>query len=188
MPSTRLAPPTLCLLLATLAPAPAYAGRTESRLWLGAGASFVRAGTQDAQIGPAGQLGFQLTLSELWSLQLALDLAYPLSSTVGQGDDATTLPATLIAGGSAGVLYNLDVFTYIPFLGLALTGWAAAPPISREERGPDLGLKLSLGMLYRPERDWSLGAIIDLHTSLLSLGDFSLASTALVQASYHWDW
>lgn len=175
------------LLLATL-PASAYAGRTESRLWLGAGTAFVRAGTNDMQWGPSGQLGFQITLSELWSLQLALDAAYPLSTTVGQGDDAVTLPATLIAGGSAGVIYNFDVFTYIPFLGLALTGWGAAPPVSRDARGPDLGLKLSLGLLYRPERDWSVGAVIDLHTSLLAIGDFSLASSASLQASYHWDW
>jgi hypothetical protein len=184
----RTAAPLLTLALLCLIPASAHAGRTESRLWLGAGTAFVRAGTSDVQWGPAGQLGFQITLTELWSLQLALDTAYPLSTTVGEGDDAVTLPAAPLVGGSVGVIYNLDVFTYIPFIGLAMTGWAAAPPIDRDTRGPDLGLKLSIGMLWRPERDWSLGAVVDLHTSLLAISDFSLASTATLQASYHWDW
>lgn len=177
---------SLCALM-TVSTA-AYAGRTESRLWLGAGANSAQPGTDQHQLGPGAQLGFSLSLSDFWSLQLGVDGAYHLADAREEEDAADDLPDLYVADAFVGVQYNLDVIQYIPYVSAGVVGYLQAPPYGGQAPGPDLGARLSLGMYWRASRDWSLGGAIDLHSSLTNFSQFNLYTLINLNVGYHWGW
>lgn len=168
--------------------APAYAGRTESRLWLGAGFNNARAGTARQQSGPGAQLGLSLTLSDFFSLQVGLDGAYHLADAKEEDDAKDDLPDLFVTDAFVGLQYNLDIIQYIPYVSVGLVGYLAAPPAPDDLPAPDLGARLSVGMNWRASRDWSLGAAIDLHSSLTTFTEFNLYTLVHLNVGYHWDW
>lgn len=177
--------PLFGVLACTLMSTNAWAGRTESRVWTGLGVNSARPGTAQHQLGVGSQFGFTLTLTEFLSLSTGLDAAFHFAQ---DNDTQDPLPSLIVSDVFLGVQYNLDVFTYIPYVGLGLVGYFNAPPTQEDAAGPDLGVKLALGMMYRPGREWSVGGSIDLHSSLTAIGDFALYTLFNVHVSYHWDW
>lgn len=182
--STRLIA-LLSLTACTLASPAAWAGRTESRVWAGLGVNSARPGTAQHQLGAGSQFGFTLTLTEFLSLSTGLDAAFHFAQDT---DTEAPLPSLVVSDVFVGLQYNLDVFTYIPYVGLGLVGYINGPPTPQGEAGPDLGVKLALGMMYRPGRHWSVGGSVDLHSSLTAIGDFALYTLLNLHVSYHWDW
>ena len=164
----------------------AFAGRTESRVWVGPGINSSRPGTSKHQLGAGLQLGFNLTLSEFLSLTTGTDLAYHFAHD--NEDPEQAQPSLIVSDVFVGVQWNLDVFTYIPYVAVGLVGYLNAPAVADGEPRPDLGAKLSAGLIYRPSREWSYGASIDLHSSLTTFSEFSLYTLLNVHIGYHWDW
>ncbi len=179
-----LTPLTVILLIGLTSPSIAHA-RTEGRAWVSAGALGVRPGTQAQQWGPATQLGLELSLGEFWGLMAGVDLAWPLARDATE--QRAALEGLMVSDLFVGATYRLDVFTYIPYVAVGVVGYLRGPPAPDASPSPDLGARVSVGMLWRPSRDWSLGGAIDLGSSLTQLGTFGLTSAARFDLSYHFD-
>lgn len=189
LPVVRISAASALMLLTLLTmSSPAYAGRTESRLWVGAGFNNARPGTSRQQSGPGTQLGLSLTLSDFFSVQMGIDGAYHLADAKKEDDAKDDLPDLFVTDAFLGLQYNLDIIQYIPYISVGLVGYLAAPPASDELPAPDLGARLSVGMNWRASRDWSLGAAIDLHSSLTTFSEFNLYTLVNLNVGYHWDW
>lgn len=172
---------TLLLIFALSAPE-AQAARLSSRAWAGAHLASTRPGSADRQLGPGGQLGMELAFGDFWGVWGGLDASYHL----GRGSRELT-PAT-VHDLFLGARYNFDVFKYVPFIGVGLVGYLDAPPTAEQVGAPGLGGKLTIGVLWRPRRHWSIGGVIELHGALADLTRFGLYTSAGLNVGYHWRW
>lgn len=132
--------------------------------------------------GPGAQLGLVLGLSDFWRFTAGLEGSYHFE------DADEEIPSFAVLGAFIGLRYALDVFTYIPYVGLAVTTFAAGPPTSPDGGGFELGAKLTVGLDYRFSRFWSLGVLADLHASLTEPAEFPLYSSINLQLGYHFRW
>jgi len=187
MNPTRLA--ALSILVGALALVPQDAHALDGRVFLGATGNAARPGTNQGQFGPGAQFGLSLQLTQFWSLAAGADAGYHFRRTIESRDpdNPTVLAPLLVTDAWVGATYALDVFRYIPYVGLSLVGYATSPPSGPQDTvlGPDLGAKLTIGLVYRPTRDWSIGSAIEVHSSLLQLGALSLYSQVTVNVGYH---
>ena len=192
MPVSTLSPhPRLALLLPLLClgalPTPLSAQPLESRGWLGVGGAAASPATPLSQWGPHVQLGTSLKFSTFFSVYGGLEGAYHL------GLDDPPTPALWVHDLFVGLRYDLDILAYIPHMGLAAVAYTASPPTEAlaglaESGPPGAGLKLSIGLDWRPQRAWSLGGLIEVHTALSDLSAFSLYATVGLNLGYHWRW
>ncbi|MEM1347467.1 MAG: hypothetical protein AAGI01_02855 [Myxococcota bacterium] len=188
MTPTRLAI-AACTVLA-ICSSPSLADALDGRIFLGASGNAARPGTTEGQLGPGAQLGISFELSEFWSVTAGADANYHFGRSIADDDPGaapTELSPLLVSDAWVGATYALDVFRYIPYVGLSLVGYATSPPSGPNDTllGPDLGTKLTLGLVYRPTRAWSISGAIEAHSSLLQLGQFSLYSQAVIHVGYH---
>lgn len=156
----------------------AEASRGYARTWVGAQAVRSAPGPSQARWGPAAEVGFATALGDFWSVaagaQVGFFPALPAS-------DLASSPLGAVWGG---LRYNLDVFEYVPYLGLAVNTFLVRPQANGMLRG-DITLKASVGVDWRFDRSWSTGARIDLHAPMTSPGDFPTFSSAGVDLAYH---
>lgn len=95
-------------------------------------------------------------------------------------------PSLLVASGSVGVAYTLDVLEWVPYFGLLVGGYH----VSGAELGQGelkLGFQGTAGMDYRFSRDFAVGAQLRYHTFA---GDPFTAHYMTVSArfEYLWGW
>lgn len=173
---------TLTLLGTNARPAHAL---TESRAWAGAFVGVNRPGSGASQLGPGLQLGMNLSLGDFWTLQAGLDGAYHFGRTI---ESDIQLSPLLVTNAFFGVQYRLDIIKYVPYVGLALVGYPLGPTVDDAATRAQLGLKLTVGLNWRPAREWSIGGFIDLHGSTAALTAFDAYATAGLNVGYHWRW
>lgn len=167
--------------LALLTTRPAHAFSGEAMAWFGPSVANLTASDTGLRWGPGGQLGLQLGLNDFWKLAVGLEGSYHFATT----DDDVEVPATPVTGAFVGARYALDVFTYVPYAGLALTGFLDPPSASATPDGPALGAKLTLGVDWRTSRYWSWGVLVEVHMSFSEPGEIPVYSTANVHLGYH---
>lgn len=142
------------------------------------------------RVGPNGQwglgtqLGARAGINDFWSIVGGVDLAWQLATTI-DADPPIDVPATAMLGFFGGFRYNLDMFTYVPYVGLALENYVQAPGDQQGESGPNLGAKLTIGLDWRFAREYSFGALIELHTALDDPAAFPIYSSAGLSFGYH---
>ncbi len=178
------------ILLATLALLPTSTAHAswESRAWLGAGAYISQAGTRSTQLGPGAQLGFQLQLNDFLGVIASADTSLQLPSALEDTDPPAELPMALVTATSIGLLYQFDVIQYVPYLGVSAVFYPLSPPVTAPSPPALLGAKVSVGLQWRLNREWSTAAQIELHTPFSTFGDFSLYTVAGINLGYHWRW
>ena len=180
----RVAPGALMTLaLAAIAPEQARADSIEARAWSGAGAAVALPSSFNSRWGPSAQLGLQLGFADFWALYGGVDGSYHFADS--EAPEAIT-GAFGVADLFLGVRYNLDVFRYVPFVGVAAVGYASAPPVSGDQPAPGAGAKLTLGLEWRPDRDWSVSGLVEAHSVFSGLTDFGLYGMAGLNVGYHW--
>ena len=160
----------------------------EGRVAAGVGVAVVRPATELSQLGPVSQLVLGLTLGDFFTLYGGLEGGYMFG---GEGpaaaEDGAPMPLEpyLLHDLFLGLRYNLDVFTYIPFVGLALVAYGRGPTAPDGQPAPALGAKLSVGMQYRAWRDWSVGGALELHGALPQLAELSFLGSLTLNLGYH---
>src|SRR5690606_36690547 len=138
---------------------PAHAFSGEATAWYGPSVAYLTASDTGLRWGPGGKLGLQLGLNDFWKLAVGLEGSYHFAGT----DDGVEVPATPETGAFVGARYELDIFTYVPYAGLVLTGFLDPPLASSTPDGPVLGAKLILGVYWRTCRYWSLAVLAEIH-------------------------
>ena len=170
------------LALAASLWAPTSASATDGELTLGLGPGY----TDLPTLGTAGQEGFggglyaEYRLNSFWGLSAGTYFSYHLSEAEDE------LPGQRINTLWAGAIYNLDVFTYVPFFSVALTGYLADPVLEDPDgKAVNLGAKVGFGADWRRWRDWSFGVEFNLHAFITDLETYPVYITTLLRFNYH---
>lgn len=136
------------------------------------------------QWGAGVQLGFAAGITDFWSIVGGAETSYHLATST-DADPPVDVPAIQVLGLFAGFRYNVDIFKYVPYVGLALENFPFAPRDAAQTVTSRIGAKLSVGLDWRFDRNYSFGALIELHSALDTPSEFPLYSTVGANFSYH---
>jgi len=175
---------TVFALLSALRAAPAEASDGYAQTWAGLMLANANDATPDGQWGAGIQLGFLAGITDFWSIVGGVETSYHLATSI-DGDPPIDVPATQVLGLFAGFRYNVDIFKYVPYVGLAIENFPLGPRPPEASAAARIGAKLSVGLDWRFERDYSFGALIELHSALDAPDEFPMYSTVGVNFSYH---
>lgn len=151
------------LALATFvfaAPAAAVEREVAAGVNLG-GAMLVQSGRSTPDIGPAAGLHLTYGLSDAFNLLVEGGWALLQPST----PHGASVPKTLPAWGAnvdVGVAYVLDVFQWVPYVGLLVGGYDFAGGTIPGSK-PYVGAAIALGLDYRVRPRWTVGVAVRTH-------------------------
>lgn len=169
----------LAVFTAVSFPALAHA---DGRIWAAGHVANLTTLRRGGVLGPGAELGLGVDISEIFSLTADLHASHHFPN------EAEEIPGDRVLGASLGVRYNLDVFTYVPYVGLAATGYLDAPLAEGAGVGANAGGKLFLGVDWRFHRHWSIGFHGELHALLAGNSQFPVYTLAGLSAAYHFRW
>lgn len=172
------------LTVLALTALPAVSGAIEGELTLGLGPGFTDLPTRgdDGQAGFGGGAHAEYRFNLFWGMAGGAYHSYQLS------DHGNELAGQSISTAWLGVLYNLDVATYVPFVTFGPTVYLSSPELQDDEgRKVDAGARLGLGVDWRRYRNWSVGLEIDIHAFATDLGRYPVYLTSLLRMNYHID-
>lgn len=155
----------------------------EGQLWAGAGLNNVPSPAPSAlgRWGPGLQLGTNVQLNDFWKVGVDVAASYHPSQIEGE----ESFDALLVSAVALEARYALDVFTYVPYAGLAGVFYPTGPTSERAPAGELLGLRATLGADYRYSRERSLGVAIDLHAPLTAPQSFPLYGSIRAYFAWH---
>ncbi len=160
-------------------PRTASAFGDSGQLWIGPSLGNLNSLQGGSNWGVGFQIGAQLNINDFWRMVGGLEGSYHFS------DEAREVSAHTVTGAFLGARYALDIFQYVPYLGLALTAYPTRPPAEPTDSGFAAGAKLTVGVDWRVNRTWSLGALADLHMVLTDPSAFPVYSIINLNLSYH---
>jgi hypothetical protein len=160
-------------------PSSAEASKGYARTWVGVLGANVNTASERGQWGPGLELGFGAGITDFWSIIATAQGSYHLALE-DEGLDAA--PVSSVA---AGFRYNLDIFKYVPYLGLAVNTFVVKPSQRDGTLRGDVSLRGTVGCDWRYDRNWSIGLKIDLHTPLTASGTFPIYSAVGLNLAYH---
>lgn len=165
-----------------LAPSDVAASEGEATVWVAADAANASDTTPAGpQFGVGAQTGISFGVSDFWTLNLGTEAAFHPS--VSPGDDQ--VPSLFVHNLFGGFRYNLDIFTYVPYVKLAAVAYTAAPLVDAGGQRPAVGAKMTVGVDWRFDRNWSLGGMAELHTVSFDVGNFPSYSSVGVRLTHH---
>src|SRR5690554_1597484 len=177
------------LLLATLAPtmlrpAPAQASEGYAQTWGGLMLANSNDSKPGGQWGAGAQFGFAAGITDFWSIVGGVETSYHLATT-SDDDPPEDIPGIQVLVLFAAFRYNVVIFIYGPYVGLALENFPLGPRPPSASTASRIGAKLSVGLDWRVNRDYSFGALVELHSALDDPAEFPIYSTVGVNFSYH---
>jgi hypothetical protein len=162
---------------------PAAADAVEGELTLGLGPAFTdlpaRGETGQEGLGAGFYAEYRFDL--FWGITAGGSYSYQLS------DPAHDLAGQTIGSAWVGVLYNLDVATYVPFVTLGPTLFFSSPQLEDEGAAVDAGARLGIGVDWRRYRLWSIGGEIDIHAFATNLDQYPVYLTSMLRLNLHID-
>jgi hypothetical protein len=133
-------------------------------------------------LGPGAELGLGVDLSEFFALSADVTASHHFPN------EEDEIPGDRVLGASLGIRYNLDVFKYVPYVGVSATGYLDAPLVDDAEVGANAGAKLFLGIDWRFHRHWSVGFHGELHALLAGTSEFPVYTLVGLSGAYHFRW
>ncbi|AWV89375.1 outer membrane protein with beta-barrel domain [Bradymonas sediminis] len=167
-----------------LRPAPAQASEGYAQTWGGLMLANSNDSKPGGQWGAGAQFGFAAGITDFWSIVGGVETSYHLATT-SDDDPPEDIPGMQVLGLFAGFRYNVDIFKYVPYVGLAIENFPLGPRPPSATTASRIGAKLSVGLDWRVNRDYSFGALVELHSALDAPADFPIYSTVGVNLSYH---
>lgn len=166
------------LLCASALSWPAEA-RADGQLYLGPVAANLNTLGDGGLWGLGGRFGGQLSMGDFWGVFADVAGSYHFENTDEE------LPADVVSVLSAGLRYNLDIFAYVPYIGLGATAYLDAPLVDGESAQANAGAKFLLGVDWRYDRFWSLGFAAEIHALLTDLDRYPVYSQVGAYLGYH---
>ena len=161
---------------------PAAAGEGELTLGLGPGHASLPTQSTASQDGVSGSVYAEYQLTSFWGLSAGSTVSYHFSNA------EESLPGQRINSLWVGGIYNLDVFTYVPFLSFGLAGYLADPLlVDSDGKDVNLGAKVGFGADWRRWRRWSVGVEINIHAFLTDVETYPVYITSVVRLNHHFD-
>lgn len=157
----------------------APAAADDGRLWLELDGANLNTVGEGGIWGPGLQLGGQWNATDFWAVYADLGTSYHF------GDEELGFRDDLVTAVSVGVRYNLDVFTYVPFVGLGVAGYLDTPLVDDGPANTNLGGKIVVGVDWRFDRSWSAGFKAELHALATDLGRYPVYSTIGLNVAWH---
>lgn len=157
----------------------AAASKGYARTWVGVMGANVNTASDRGQWGPGLELGFGAGITDFWSITATAQGSYHLAL------DEEGIDAAPVSSVAAGFRYNLDVFKYVPYLGLSINNFLIKPAPGDGALSADISLRGTVGCDWRYDRHWSVGVKIDLHAPLASPGNFPIFSAAGLNLAHH---
>jgi len=156
---------------------------SQGQLWTGAGAANINSAAPTAAgwWGPTLAGGLVVDVGDFWRLTADAGVSHHFQRTV---DDTSQGPHTVVST-AVGARYALDIITYVPYIGLAGVVHPMGAPTSTAPDGELFSLRATVGLDYRINRQWSLGAAVDLHLPVTEPGDAPHYSSAGLHIGYH---
>lgn len=151
----------------------------ETSLWAAGHLANLTTLRRGGVLGPGGQVGVNVGISDFFALTADVGGSYHLANAKDE------IPATRVLSLSAGLRYNFDVFKYVPYAGLAATGYIDAPRVDSSIARANAGGKLFLGVDWRFQRHWSVGFRGELHSLLTDLSRFPVYTLVGLSAAYY---
>jgi hypothetical protein len=170
-------------LFAAIGLAPATAGAFERQWHAGASFGYALLGTTaDAWSGYGGALHLTYGLSDSFNALAQIDVVHEPGGKV------------MIASGSLGAAYVLDVLRWVPYVGAMAGGYdlfTVSGPCGKAPgdscHAARLGLSVPAGLDYQVSRSFAIGVQVRYH--LLLLGDPPAhLLTTFARAEYVWGW
>jgi len=174
-PLRVLVPICLALMGLTIS---SSAQATQTKFWVGLHGANLNDLGSGGLWGPGAMVGGLLQLDDFWSVALDAGSSYHFENT------AEELPAEWVNAFALSLRYNLDVFTYIPWLGLGATFYLDSPQVSDAELQANVGAKLALGIDWRYSRENSIGFYAEIHALASDLNRYPIYSC--VGLSWNW--
>lgn len=134
---------------------------------------------QGGVLGPGAQLGADLELSQFFALTVDAAASHHFAN------EAEEIPPDRVLSGSLGLRYNFDVFKYVPYAGIAGTGYLDTPLTAMPSTRANAGGKLFLGVDWRFHRYWSTGFRGELHALLTAVDTFPVYTLVGFRVAYH---
>ncbi len=156
----------------------------EGELTLGMGPTWNQLPTQgsDGQTGYGGQAWAEYRFDHFWGVTFGggydIQLSIPEDELAGQH----------IGQAWAGVIYNLDVATYVPFATFSAASYFAQPALTDPEgTAVNFGARIGVGVDWRRYRHWSIGAEADIHAFFTDLAQYPVYLNVALRLNYHTD-
>lgn len=150
----------------------------ESKFWAGVHGANLNDLGSGGLWGPGAAVGGLYQFDDFWSVALDAGSSYHFENVDEE------LPAEWVNAFGLSLRYNLDVFTYIPWLGLGATFYLDEPQVSDAEMQANFGAKLALGIDWRYSRENSLGFYAEIHALGSDLNRYPIYSC--VGLSWNW--
>lgn len=128
--------------------------------------------------GVGGQVGVEWAFSDYWAVIGDAGASYHFE------DAERELSAQVVSAAALGLRYNIDVFTYVPWVSVSAVGYHNAPLLEGAESAVAAGARVSFGVDYRIDRHWAIGVFADLHAPFSDLQRYPIYSNVGVNAAW----
>lgn len=128
--------------------------------------------------GLGGQIGAEWAFSDYWAAVVDGGASYHFESTERE------IPAQLVSAVALGLRYNIDVFTYVPWVSVSAVGYHNAPLLEDTENQVAGGARVSFGVDYRVDRHWAVGVFADIHAPFTDLQRYPIYSNVGVSLAW----
>lgn len=128
--------------------------------------------------GLGGLVGVEWAFSDYWAAVLDVGASYHFAS------EEREIPAQLVSALGVGLRYNIDVFTYVPWVAVSAVGYYHAPLLEDSNNQVAAGARVSFGVDYRLDRHWAVGVFADLHAPFTDLQRYPIYSNVGVTLAW----
>lgn len=128
--------------------------------------------------GIGAQAGFEFAFSDYWAGVVDITGSYHFE------DSDREIPAQLVSAAALGLRYNIDIFTYVPWMSVSAVSYLNAPLIEGETSSVAAGARLAFGVDYRINRAFSVGAFAEIHAPFSDLQNYPIYSNVGVNVAW----
>lgn len=120
--------------------------------------------------GLGAQVGFEWAFSDFWAVVVDGTGSYHFA------DDEREIPAQLVSSAALGLRYNIDIFTYVPWVSVSGVGYLNSPMLEDSTQDVAVGARIGFGVDYRIDRDMAVGVFADIHAPFSDIQNYPIYS------------
>ncbi len=120
--------------------------------------------------GLGAQVGFEWAFSDFWAVVVDGTGSYHFEDTERQ------ISAQLVTSAALGLRYNIDIFTYVPWVSVSGVAYLNSPLLENSEQQVGAGARIGFGVDYRIDRNMAVGVFADIHAPFSDLQNYPIYS------------